>query len=132
MLELYDRRPDVAESVLSEICLETACTTIPKSVLANAIHRTPMDALTTFLRGTREEVVSRVLEGAPRQKRDDLHTELSLDVPVGKSEFLSARERFMDVVRESIRREGHDLVEANLEALRQSTSATPQQGEVAE
>jgi flagellar motor switch protein FliG len=86
-------------------------------VLADAIHRTPVDTLASFLRGTEPGVRERVMEVAPSRKRDSLETELSLDVPVGKTEFLESRQAFMQTVRESARRDGVDLAKANSQVL---------------
>ena len=120
--ELGQTRPEIAEAVKNRICLESACLHVPREVIADAVHRTPVEPLANFLRKTREDVRKHVLDVAPSQKRDALHTELSLEVPVGKTEFLEARERFMDVVQNAIRREGHDLVQANDRALRGASS----------
>jgi flagellar motor switch protein FliG len=115
--ELQQGRPSVAESVLGQVCLESTCAALPPEVLADAMYRMPVDTLATFLRGAEPEVRDRFLEVAPGEKRADLETELSLEVPVGTSEYLESRQDVMSTVRESARREGVDLVEANRQVL---------------
>jgi len=121
--ELQQGRPNVAEAVLDRVCLEATCLQLPGNVMADAMYRTPVDTLATFLRGTEPEIRERFLEVAPGDKRQDLQTELSLDVPVGTAEYLESRQDVLSTVRESARREGIDLVDANRSALGQSAGS---------
>lgn len=123
--ELKSKRPEVSQAVLSRVVLETTTLQLPPELLADSIHRTPVDVLASFLRGTRPDVRDHLLSVAPATKRSAVVTELSLDVPVGRAEFLDARERFMGVVGEVVRRDGHDVVRANARALMSTQKINP-------
>ena len=123
--ELKGKRPEVSHAVLSRIVLETTTLQLPAELLADSIHRTPVETLASFLRGTRPDVRDHLLTVSPTSKRSAIMTELSLDVPVGRAEFLEAREKFMQVVSEVVRRDGHDVVRANARALMSTQKINP-------
>lgn len=115
--EIKANRPELAQSVLGRIVLETTTPQLPNELLADALHRSPVETLTAFLRGTRESVRDHLLSIAPASKREAVMTELSLDIPVSRGEFLQARQRFLDVVAEVVRRDGIDIARANTRVL---------------
>ncbi len=123
--ELKGKRPELSGVVLERIVLETTLLQIPGELAADAIHRTPVEQLAAFLRGTRATVRDHVLSVAPGSKRQAVMTELSLDVPVNKADFLAARERFLDIVRDVLLRDGADLVRANTRALMTTSKINP-------
>ncbi len=122
--DLEQTRPEVAEAVMARVCLASAALHVPDAVVAEAIHRMPVDELSAVLREAGEALQQRVLEVAPGQKAEDLRTELALEAPVAKSEYLEARSRLTDELRGAMRREGEDLVEANRRAIRGGAEAT--------
>lgn len=129
--ELKAKRAELAQVVLSRLVLETTLLQIPGELAADAIHRTPVELLAAFLRGTRGNVRDHVLAVAPASKRQAVLTELSLDVPVSKADFLAARERFLDVVRDVVTRDGADIVRANTRALMTTSKINPVTDEAA-
>jgi flagellar motor switch protein FliG len=123
--EIKGNRPELAQSVLGRFVLETTTLHLPKELLADAVHRSPVETLTAFLRGTRAAVRDHLLSIAPASKREAVMTELSLDIPVTRGEFLEARQRFLDVVAEVVRRDGIDVARANTRVLMGGTSINP-------
>lgn len=119
--ELRRRRPEVASAVLSNVLLESAIPHAPTNALADAMYRTPIEELTQFMRGTREDVRSRMLEHAPSNVRGAILQELELDIPSNRGEFIDARTAFTATLATQLRREGEDLVALNIRAL----SGTP-------
>ncbi len=115
--ELKSTRSDVAQVVLERICLETTTMHVPGELLADAIHRTSVDTLSAFLRGTRQDVQNHLVKVAPASKRAAILAEIELDIAVGKSEFLDARAAFLGTLRDVLRRDGQDLGRANLRAV---------------
>ena len=124
-----DTRREVARGVLEQVCLETAVPEVPREFVADALHRTPIETLVAFLRGTRDEVRDQILHITPLSKRSALTAELSLDVPVGKDEFLQARQAFTSTLRDIVRRDGHDIADANTRVLSggEKTTRAPRQ-----
>ncbi|MCG8416690.1 MAG: hypothetical protein MJE77_01950 [Proteobacteria bacterium] len=127
--DLLDTRREVARGVLEQVCLETAVPEVPREFVADALHRTPIETLVAFLRGTRDEVRDQILHITPLSKRSALTAELSLDVPVGKDEFLQARQAFTSTLRDIVRRDGHDIADANTRVLSggEKTTRAPRQ-----
>ena len=123
--ELRRRRPEVAAAVLSSTLLESAIPQVPTNALADAMYRTPIEELTQFMRGTREDVRSRMLEHAPSNVRGAILQELDLDIPSNRGEYLDARTSFMATLATQLRREGEDLVALNARALTGTPSAPP-------
>ena len=123
--ELKGKRPEVAQAVLGRIVLETTALQLPPELIADAVHRTDVGTLASFLRGTRPDVRDHLVAVTPASKRQAVLTELSLDVPLGRGEFLEARDAFMAVLRDVIRRDGHDMVRANSRALLSTPKINP-------
>lgn len=123
--ELDQRRPEVARSALARTCLESAIPHIPADIIANAMHRTGIETLANMLRGTREDIRQHLLQHAAPATRAALSSELSLQIPVGRTDFLQARATFTTALTEGLRRDGHDLAALNKNAL--STPRQPQQ-----
>ncbi len=120
--DLKLNRPEVSQNVLSRLVLETTTLLIPGEILADAIHRTPIETLTGFLRGTLPEVRDHFLKIAPGSKRQALSTELSLDLPVGRGEYLSSRDTVMKTLHSLAMRDGFDLFRANSRMLMDTRS----------
>lgn len=129
--DLRDNRPDVAQRVLSRICLESALVELPSEVLADAIHRQPVETLATFLQGTRDDIRNYVLDASPASKRQAVATELSLDIPTTHADFLDARQAFSDALLSTLRRNGYDIAEFNTDALRRTAARRSSPTEVA-
>jgi hypothetical protein len=123
--ELKSTRSDVAQVVLDRICLETTTMHVPGELLADAIHRTSVDTLSGFLRGTRDDVRNHLVKVAPASKRSAILAELELDIAVGKAEFLDARSSFLSTLRDVLRRDGQDLARANLRAIMGESTINP-------
>lgn len=126
--DLHQRRPEVAQVVLDRICIETTCLGAPQDVLADALHRTPIEVLTAFVRGTREDIREHLVRSAPNAVRQNLAAELSLEIPVGRAEFLEARSEFLKNLATMLRRDGHDLAAINVQAVlptRKFSSSVP-------
>jgi flagellar motor switch protein FliG len=115
--ELRRRRPEVAAAVLSSTLLESAIPQVSNNALADAMYRTPIDELTRFMRGTREDVRAKMLEHAPSNVRGAILQELELDIPSNRGEYIDARTSFMATLATQLRREGEDLVALNARAL---------------
>ncbi len=123
--ELKGKRPEVAQAVLGKVVLEPTIPHLPSELVADALHRAPVETLASFLRGTFPGLRDHLLTVAPASKREAVMTELSLDVPVGKSEYLEAREAFTGWVADVARRDGHDLARANARALMSTSNLNP-------
>lgn len=118
-------RPELSEAVLGRVMLETTTLHLPAELLADAIHRSPVETMSSFLQGTRATIRDHLLSVAPPAKKQSVVTELSLEVPVSKSDFLAARESFLAVLRDVSRRDGVDLVRANTRALMTTSKINP-------
>ena len=115
--ELRARRPEVAHGVLSQLCLETCALVAPHDVLADAILRTPIESMARFARGTLAPIQAHVLEHAPSNITRALQQELSLELPLARSEFLQARAEFTNSLASILQREGEDLASYNVRAM---------------
>ena len=111
--EISRRRPEVAQAVFSQICLESTALVAPQDVVSDAMLRTPVETLTALLRGTREDVRNYLVEQAPPSIRSAVVQELELGIPVVKSEYLEGRRIFTDTLASILQREGEDLVAMN-------------------
>lgn len=118
--DLQQTRQDVAAAALSAICLESAIPHLPDTALANAIHRIPLQTLTTFLQGTGRHIKDHVLNLAPGARRQTLAAELSLELPSTRADFLEARKVFNDALLATLRRDGFEIATFNTNALRRS------------
>jgi hypothetical protein len=127
--DLENTRTEVAEAAMSRVCLMSTILHVPEALVAEALHRMPVDQLADVLRESNEKIRRRVIEVAPRQKAEDLQTELALEAPVARSEYLAARSRFTEALQTAMRREGEDLVEANRRAIRGGDQTTTRQNE---
>ncbi len=122
--ELVARRPEVAQAVLDQVCLESTVLLTPPEVLADAMQRTPIDILSAFLRGTQEGVRQHLVASAPGNLRGPLRTELELELPVGRADFLAARAEFTSLVAVVLRRDGHDLASLNRQVVQGAHAPT--------
>ncbi len=111
--EISRRRPEVAQAVFSQVCLESTALVAPQDVVSDAMLRTPVETLTALLRGTREDVRNYLVEQAPPSIRSAVVQELELGIPVVKSEYLDGRRIFTDTLASILQREGEDLVAMN-------------------
>lgn len=124
--DLNDNRPDVADAVLSRICLESTLLILPPEVVSNAVHRVPVEVLTTFLQGCDDSVTNSVLDNSPAAKRQAVATELSLDIPTTRADFLDARQTVLTAVVSTLKRDGYDIARFNSQALeRPATQDSP-------
>jgi hypothetical protein len=126
--ELRARRPEVAQAVLGQVCLEGAVVEAPAATLADAMIRTPISVLVAMMRGTRPDVADAMLRAAPGGQRAALTSELGLELPVIRGEYLEARATFLQTLSGALRREGQDLAALNVRAL--SGGAANKQAEV--
>ncbi|MBA2664029.1 MAG: hypothetical protein H0U74_17195 [Bradymonadaceae bacterium] len=118
--ELSQKRPEVAQAVFAKVCIESTCLEVPTDVLADAMHRTPIATLANFLRATQDDIRHHLLQNAAPSTRQALNSELSLGIPVGRTEFLEARDAFTTTLAEMLRRDGHDVVQMNARVLARS------------
>lgn len=125
--ELRARRPEVAQAVLEQVCLESTILHAPREVVADAMQRTSIDTLSRFMRGTLEPLAQAMLAGAPAGIRGALHSEFDLEIPVSRAEFLESRTEFTTMVATVLRRDGHDLASLNLRALDQPQGPSQQE-----
>lgn len=130
--DLQSSRPDVAHAVLARICLESTLLQLPEDSLTNAVHRLPVEKITTFLQGTRRDIADHILSCSPGSKRQALATELSLDIPTARADFLDARQAFSTTVLATLRRDGYEVAKFNANALRRGAHGRTAQPEVAE
>ncbi len=129
--DLRDNQPDVATAVLSRICLESTLLVLPSEMLTNAIHRIPVETLTTFLQGTDDPLTDHMLRASPAAKRQAVSTELSLEIPTTRADFLDARQTVLRTVVATLRRDGYDVARFNAEALEGTMLDRPPKTEVA-
>ena len=115
--ELRQRRPEVAQSVLDQVCLESTLLLAPPEALADAMHRSSVEIISQFARGASPEVRELLLKVAPSNLRRPLREELSLEIPVSRAEYLEARTELTTLIASMIRRDGHDLASLNARAL---------------
>ncbi|TXD39070.1 hypothetical protein FRC98_01300 [Lujinxingia vulgaris] len=121
--DILAKKPAVAEVVLSQMVLESAAMHVPDEPLANALHRIPVDTLALFMRGTRRDIADHLLARAPVSTRQALATELSLDIPSTRAEFLEARRTFSQTLRTTLARDGFEVATYNANALRRGAHA---------
>ncbi len=128
--ELRSKRPEIAQAVLSQLCLEGAVVEAPAATVADAMIRTPISTLVAMMRGTRPDVADAMLRAAPGGQRSALASELGLEVPVSRGEYLEARSTFLQTLSGALRREGQDLATLNARALEGASAATNPKGDV--
>ena len=124
--DLRRRRPEVAQAVMRQMCLETAALVVSPQVVGDAMLRTPIESLSALARGTRADVREHLLEHAPSNIRGPLLQEIELEVPAARSEYLEARAAFTESMASILQREGEDLVAVNTRAL--GAGASPPAG----
>lgn len=115
--ELHRRRPQVAESVLSHLVLDSTSLHVPRDVLLDALHRLPVDSLVPYISGLNGQLREHLLNSVTGNRRQTLEGELSLAGSPSRSEHLMARQRFTETLKSSLQHEGHDLYEVNVHAL---------------
>ena len=81
------------------------------------MQRTQIQTLTHFLRGTREDVRVHMMQLAPSTVRGPLFSEMELDIPVSRSDFLEARTEVLETIKAMAQRDGLDLASMNARAL---------------
>ena len=126
LVDMSQNRPDVAHAVLSRMCLESAVLEVPDDMLADTVHRLGVETLTIFLQGTRDDITQRILDAAPASKRQAISTELSLDIPSSRADFLDARSKFSNAIIATLRRNGYDVADFNSTALQGDNHHSPQ------
>ncbi len=114
---MRQRRPEIAQAVFSTTLLEPALTHAPPEALADAMQRTPVDTLTRFLRGASDPVRDHLVDLAPASIRGPLLSELELEIPVGRADYIDARTEVLDNVLSVLRRDGIDPATVNARAL---------------
>ena len=122
--EIARRRPEIAQAVFAQICIESAALVAPQDVVSDAMLRTPIETLTALLRGTRHDIRAHLVEHAPSNIRAALTQELDLGLPSVRSEYLAARSVFTETLASILHREGEDLVALNARAIQHG--AVPQ------
>jgi hypothetical protein len=115
--ELRGQRPQVCQAVLESICLETTCIQVPDELIADVIHRTPIETLSVFLRSTRDDVRQHLLAHAPDGRRQAILSEMELQIPVPRADFFAARHAITTSLRHLLIQHGHDLHRLNTRAL---------------
>ncbi len=128
--DLAENQPQIANQVLGRICLESALVNLPSDALADAIHRVPVETLATFLQGTNDDTTNFVLDSAPASKRQAVATELSLDIPSTRVDFLEARQFFSNTLVSTLQRNGYDIARFNIDALHRSAQQPSSHSEV--
>ncbi len=122
--EISRRRPEVAQAVFAQVCLESTALVAPQDVVSDAMLRTPIETLTAMLRGTRDDVRAYLVEQAPSNIRAALIQELELGIPAVRSEYLESRQIFTDTLASILQREGEDLVAMNARAVARQGAAS--------
>lgn len=117
--ELRQRRPETAQAVLEQVCLESTLLHALPEVVADAMHRSSVEVISQFMRGTRDDIRDHLLRVSPGNLRRPLQEEMALEIPVSRSEYLDARTEFTNMVVTVLRRDGHDLASLNARALTQ-------------
>jgi flagellar motor switch protein FliG len=126
--ELSSKRPEVARAVLDQVCLEGAVAHAPTALVADAMIRTPITTLVALMRGTRPDVSAALMRAAPVSQRAVLASELGLETPVSRSEYLNARAAFLQTLSDALRRDGQDLAQLNVRALQGASQPTQERG----
>src|SRR5690606_7389809 len=90
LAELQSRRPDAATEVLRTTLLESAVLALPHDILGDAALRADLDSLAVFLRGVHPGIRDHVLAATSGARRGALISELQLDIPVGRAQYLDA------------------------------------------
>lgn len=119
---MRSRRPELAQAVFSTTLLEPALAHAPPEALADAMQRTPVDTLTRFLRGAADPVRDHLVGLAPASIRGPLLSELELEIPVGRADYIDARTEVLDNVLSVLRRDGIDPAAVNARALSSGAS----------
>jgi hypothetical protein len=99
-------------------------------VLGDAVLRTDLDQLAAFLRGVAPATRDHILAATSGARRNALISELQLDVPVGRAQFLEARRLVLGQILGVLDREGHDITRANLRGLMKKPVNSVDAGEV--
>ena len=114
---MRQRRPELAQAVLSQLCLESTMAHVAPEALADVMHRIPVETLANFLRGTRADLAEGMLKYAPARVSRALEEEFALGAPLSRGDYIEARTLVSETLMALLQREGVDLVALNLQAL---------------
>lgn len=114
--ELQAHRPQVATHVLSSVVLEPTLQSLPADVLANAIHRVPLQNQARFLDDLPEAVRNHILNVFPETLRTRIERELGRE-SMRPEERAEVRSDVYALLRESAELAGVDLLTLNQQHL---------------
>jgi len=115
--DLKSKRPDIAAEILRGTVLESSLLYMPSEVLQDASIRIDLEHLSAFLRGTDEATRNHFVASTSGSRRVALLSELELEIPVGRAQFLDGRKVVLAHVLGVMEREGQDITRANLRGL---------------
>lgn len=99
--------------------MESTILHAPPEIVTDAMHRSSIEVLSQFMRGTRDDIRDYLLSVAPGNLRRPLQEEIALEIPVSRGEYLDARTEFTTMIVTVLRRDGQDLATLNVRALAQ-------------
>jgi hypothetical protein len=114
VMPLQIQKPQIAQAVLSKICLEGVIYEAPETALADAVIKTQFNDLIDLLRGTQPYFKEAILAVIPKNELSKYTEELSyLHTEISQAQYLKVRASFLHVLSQTIKRDGLDLLELN-------------------
>lgn len=123
LITLDEQRPELAEAVLSSVCLESALPLIPIEVLTEAIILSPFEDALTVIRGATPSVQNQLITALPAQRATLYLDELNITTEADSERLPVARASFLQRVMASAQRAGHKVSELNRAAMRSRQSS---------
>ena len=117
LIPLEAQRPNIAHTVLRQLCLEEVIAIAPSETLTEALIKTPFDVTVNTMRGLGDSLAQRILSASPTHQFAALTEEMSLPVSVRSADFLNSRASFLQGLSSALKREGIDLLDLNLKVL---------------
>lgn len=111
--QISREQPQLARNVLERVVLESALTSLPQGVLADASAQLSIDELAAYLRGAEGGIRETILEQIPGRLRNAVEPELELAMPITKARFHAARQALVDRTSEALRRDGRSPLAFN-------------------
>ena len=122
LVTLDEQRPELAEAVLSSICLEGALPLLPTELLTEAIILSPFEEALLVIRNASPSVQNQLISALPAQRATLYLDELNVTRESDLERLPSARASFLQRVMTATQRAGHKISELNRAAMRASHS----------
>jgi hypothetical protein len=114
IMPLQIQKPQIAQAILSKICLEAIIYEAPETALADAVIKTQFNDLIDLLRGIQPAFKEAILAVIPKNELSKYTEELAyLHTEISQAQYLKARASFLHILTQTLKRDGFDLLELN-------------------